>query len=254
MTEAIREFAVGEEVVSLCSLTSTPTKENPIRVELPSGSRGTVNRVRIFHCERPYVVMFEVGDGALVEISAAEHQLGRIRPISTNELPPLEVREPVRRINRAALHQPSVAHPHYRCKLLHAVQVIHWLGFYGLALVAVPFPAIITAVCIVLAAYLHQLTNYGEWALVPYAFRREQAEAGQRLVVYREFVDMAYAADVALTGVLTAFFVYHFWNIVNQHNPSPLPYVVLASMVFIAWMTKSITHSRAVRIEYMYGD
>lgn len=256
MREGSRMFTINDTVISVCPLIAPPVEAPGVRLEIAAASRGTVVDVRPYDYPYPYVVEFEVGEGGLVEIDVTEEQIAPLVShaplVADHDLPPLTVRIPERRINRQKAYTPTLGSPHYRCRLLHRINLLLLLMVYGTALdqyTRVTLLLTVVAVCLV---YLHQLHVYREWAWVPQVFRRVEIPSSWRLVTHPRYLKYVLPSDVVFAVCAAASWGTHLNAVVNPHAIVMSWYVPLyaatCSMAIIALVVRTVVHHIALEI------
>lgn len=262
MPEVTRSFVVGDSVISTTALVAPPVEWPGVRLEIPAACRGTVVDARPYSCNKPYAVVFDVADGALVDVDVTEEQIVRVTPPEgaipqapvLDDLPPLEVRVPERRLRRKGLFVPTKQYPHYYCRVMHTLNVLLLAGIYLAFLhFAAKWTVIWTAI-VVLAAYSLHLQKTGRFSLVPEIVRHMMPDDDEELELCHHCARRALLADACFTASLTAALVYHFGGWGNKAHLGAVPYVALAAISFALWLARTIWHELAVRVVPKYDN
>lgn len=172
----------------------------------------------------------------------------------TDDLPPLEVREPRRRINRKVLYQPTVAHPHYYCKMLHRVHHGLVVVLYMCALDIVPTATLVVTGIVLMGVYAHHLETTRTWSPIPALLSQPTPNANEHVVAEQQYVGLAHRADIVYAVMLVTLIGFHFYSSVNFYRQGLVPYVVLTGGVFISWLIREFMHASATVIRPKYDD
>lgn len=245
MAEITRAFAVGDSVISTSCLIAPPMEAPGVTLEISVASRGTVVDVRPYAYPKPYVVVFEVGEGGTVEIDVMEEQIGRVyshEPIAVPILDPIDM-PPL--ITRRGVSMPSPSHPHRRCRALHKVNFLLMCGVYGSVLERYPLWTLGLTLTVLVCLYSAHLRSTGMWSWIPEILWHDEPSVNERVAVSPKHVTYAFHADV-LFGLSAALVLVN--HTVNLTSTSPVLSIACSGVAFMAWVTKAATHERAARI------
>lgn len=252
MTDTKRAFAVGDRVIARQALIVPPAEGRGVRLEIASASRGEVVDVRPHDYPKPYVVCFEVTTDVGVEVEVTADQLARIKSIPRqrvpDSMPPLDVREPHRYINRRALYRPTKGQPHQGCKVAHAVNMLLLLVAYGCILALQPVGVALVTLFVVMGLYGHHLQTYREWVWFPEILRHDHPLPTEELVISEMATHRAYAADLLFCGLMTAVLTIQFISTADHKVMGPVPFSLLLLLTFGVWSAKAFFHELAVQI------
>lgn len=251
MTDVIRTYSIGDSVISTTALVAPPVEPPGVRLEIPAGCRGTVVDVRPYPYSKPYAVLFDVTDGASVEIDVNGAQIAGVKPPATGALkqfaPPRDVppnRTGTRRLTAKALHTPSVRFPHYYCKALHATIAALLVAWYATILSVFPVWTLTASALALMMAYSIHLHRTHSWAFVPRILQRDEPTGSGELEVCEHCVPHAIAADIAFAAVLAVNVGYLITNLAQRTTGSQVVYMTLFGVTFVLWVARATFHER----------
>lgn len=255
MTEVIRTYAVGDSVISTTPLVAPPDEAPGVRLEIPAGCRGTVVGVRDEQCSAPYTVVFDVADGALVEIAVNGGQMARVRPPSDGpvrktakfDLPPMQVKEPRRRVNRHALFTPTKQFPSYYCRPLHVLSMGLLVGAYAAILLTNLWWTLFWSTLVALAVYIVHVRSARRWSVTFSDLRSDEPSETETLEVCDHCIPHAVLADFLYVGCLAVSLGCHVARVVLGCDTTADMWL-WAVAAFVMWMVRGIFHERAARI------
>jgi hypothetical protein len=253
MPEAIRPYRQGDSVVAARCLVTGPVLDSTDHVEIPAASRGTVTGY-IPGTDRPYLVVFEAGDGRVVEMNVAARDIGRVRPHPpVIPLIPAEVLSAAYAAPRRAAHAPTYRRPHRLCRPLHSLIYLEVCVAYGLVLDMQPVLLPLVTVALAALVYGHQWWVHGRLALVPDLFHEpELCECEERIIDPRR-VRYAVLVDFAVVVSLGSLLV-HYWAVWPTVSPGDVVrFASHIALVGLFWVTKAVIHDLTSRIVLKKG-
>lgn len=248
---------MGDSVISTCPLVAPPVEPPGVRLEIPSASRGTIVDVRPYDYPYPYAVVFEVGEGGVVEVDVTHNQLARVTshgPIASvrpmQEVPSPEPWALDQYITRNGVYVPTIVRPHPRCGSWHRVNVLLMLVVLGLFTGSeVPGSVMITAI-LAAVLYGYHLHNGGAWNKLP---EPPQLAEDEELIVDWRIARRAMYADALFTIALVLMLQCYDPRFVNLGPSKVVPYAV-AGVAAVVWVVKCVLHEKASHVTSRHND
>lgn len=240
MSDTRTAYATGDSVIATQCLVSVALPGG-IRVEIPSGTRGSVVAVDPLIRWAPYLVVFEAGYGGLVDIQVSAEQIGRV--YSHEPLVPI-----VEEAYVPDACTPTFQRPHRWCKRLHEIIFLEALTAYGIVLAMRPETLLIITAVFVFAAYAHQILFCRRLTWIPEVVRGPIPDDDEELDICTPCGRVAAVFDLAVVTVLGALLFHYTAFRITGGWPDPQLFKGHVVLVGVVALLKVGMHHRAAHI------